>query len=109
MRKTIIGALGILMTILITIGCTQNSRVRLLGASSTFNLPPGQKLISCSWKDDEDLWYLSRPFQKGENPVTLQYQQKSSWGTRNGILYIKESLADTAKVALVQNGISKKK
>jgi len=98
MKKAIIGALGILFVVIITVltGCTDNERVKM-GGSATFNLPAGQKLISCTWKNEADLWYLVRPFEKGEKPTTLEFCQKSSWGTRSGTLYIVESLPETSK------------
>ena len=106
MRKAIIGAFGILMVVIITAvtGCTDNQRVKM-GGSATVNIEPGQKVLSCTWKEGTDLWYLTRPFEKGEQPTTLQFQQKSSLGIRNGTLYLKESLLDIAKVASVQNDL----
>ncbi len=61
------------------IGCTENSRAKSFGGTATLNLPPNQKLVVVTWKDD-DLWYLTRPMKDNETPETYAFQEKSSWG-----------------------------
>ena len=71
-------------------GCTQNQRARALGGKETVEIPKGQKLVNCSWKDN-DLWILSRPMREGEEAETWSYKAKSSFGLLEGEVILKES------------------
>lgn len=48
-------------------GCTSQSRAKSMGGSMTLKLDPGQKLEEITWKDDNNLWYLTRPMRERMN------------------------------------------
>lgn len=73
------------------LGCTQQERARQLGGTATIDLPKGQKLVSVSWKGEDDLWYLTRPMRDEEQPETHEYIESHSWGYKSGKVIFKES------------------
>lgn len=72
------------------LACTNNQSARSLGGETTVNLPRGQRIVLATWKDS-NLWYLTRPLQEGEEPVTYTFQESSSWGVVEGTVYFVES------------------
>lgn len=93
MKKSIGGILFLscILTafVLIGIGCTKNQRVKHFGGTATIELPVGQKLVHCTWKD-ANLWYLTRPMAKGDTAITYTFQEKSNLGIVQGTYIIKE-------------------
>lgn len=84
-----------LLTILVLLGtivisCTEQSRARSFGGSSTVNLPKGIKLINVTWKENS-LWYLGRKMRDDEKPETYQLQEDSSLGLIQGTVTLNES------------------
>jgi hypothetical protein len=72
--------------------CSSNNMAKNFGGTMTVNLPPGQKLVTATWKDDE-FWYLARPMRLGEVPETSTFQEKSSAGLVEGkVILIEHSL-----------------
>jgi hypothetical protein len=91
--KLKVGILGFVLSVLtvsLLVSCTDNQSARTWGGETTVNLPRGQHIILATWKDD-DLWYLTRPLQEGEEPVTYTFQESSSWGMMEGTVYFVES------------------
>lgn len=64
---------------------------RSFGGDITLELEPNQKLELITWKDDDSLWYLTRPMREDEEPETHVYQQSSEWGVFEGTVTIIES------------------
>lgn len=71
------------------IGC-ENSIVRNFGGKMIIDLPPGEKLIEVTWKND-DLWYLTRPMRQGEVVESYTFQEKSTYGNFEGSVILKET------------------
>lgn len=82
--------LAILILAAMLIGCTDNQRARSAGGAMTVTLPPGQKLVNATWKN-EQLWYLTRPAFVTESPETLTFKEKSSFGLMEGSVLFKET------------------
>jgi hypothetical protein len=94
MKKSIGGILFLscCLTAFILIGitsCTKNQRVKKFGGTATIELPIGQKLIHCTWKD-ANLWYLTRPMTKTDTAEIYTFQEKSNLGIVQGAYIIKE-------------------
>lgn len=66
-----------LAAILLLASCTAQQRARSYGGTLEINLPPSTKLVSATWKDTADLWYLHRPMRAGEIPEISTFQQEN--------------------------------
>ena len=85
MKKIILLAImGLCLT-----GC-QNT-TKNFGGSMTIELPKGQKLEEITWKDDTDLWYLTRPMREDEIAETHTFQESSEFGVLEGTVTIIET------------------
>ena len=89
MKKKIITGLCVLSTICMLTGC--QSATRSMGGNTTINLEPNQKLELITWKDDDSLWYLTRPMREDEKPETFTFQEDSNLGIIEGKVIFKES------------------
>jgi len=78
---------------LLLAGCTENERARSFGGSADVRLPPGQKLVTATWKENAALWLLTRPARPGEEPEVLTFQESSSYGLVEGTVRIHERAA----------------
>ena len=87
MKKNILWIASILI---ISVSCTENSRVKNFGGEGTINLPKGRKLINITWKEDQ-IWYLTRPMNSNDTAETYQFHEESSWGAVEGTYNIVES------------------
>jgi hypothetical protein len=91
--KKIIGISLMVIAVLIFVStlssCTKNQRVKRFGGSATIELPAGQKLIHCTWKD-ANLWYLTRPMNQKDSAEVYTFQEKSNFGMVEGTYIIKE-------------------
>lgn len=81
--------IAVLIFVSIVTSCTKNQRVKQFGGKATIELPVGQKLVHCTWKD-ANLWYLTRPMKEGETAETYTFQEKSNFGMVEGTYLIKE-------------------
>lgn len=79
-----------LTVILIFILCGCNATARSFGGDITITLEPNQKLELITWKDDDSLWYLTRPMREDEEAETHVYQQDSEFGIFEGTVTIVE-------------------
>lgn len=61
------------------------------GGSYTIELPAGQKLEEITWKDGDDLWYLTRPMTEDDIAETHTFQQSTNTGLFEGTVTIIES------------------
>ena len=83
--------LVVLLLVVSLASCTDNSRAKSWGGEAHIILPPGQKLVNATWKDDE-LWYLTRLMKEDETPENYTFQEKSSWGMLEGTVTISETV-----------------
>lgn len=87
MKKLLL--LATLATICLT-SCTQQERAKDWGGNATIELPKGQKLITCTFKD-HDIWYLTRPMTSKDSAESYMFGESSSWGIFQGTVTITES------------------
>jgi hypothetical protein len=69
--KTIIGFLSIM----VLASCTNNQMAKSFGGNLTIELPTGQKLVTVTWKDESDIWYLTRPMRSIDTPEIYTLKQ----------------------------------
>lgn len=83
--KRLLIVLGFILVfaLLASTGCTENQMAKNFGGTMKIDVPPGNKLINATWKDAE-LWYLYRPFETGETPTVITFQEKSQYGMNEG-------------------------
>jgi len=89
MRKAIIGAMGIIMAIIVLLlsGCQKSEDATQTPITSTVYLNPGQKLVSCGWKDSRgEVWYLTRPMGAEEKATEYEYRNED----QSRLIIIKE-------------------
>ena len=89
MKKKIITGLCVLSTICMLTGC--QSATKSMGGNTTINLEPNQKLELITWKEDDSLWYLTRPVRVDEEAETHIYQQSSEFHIFEGTVTIIET------------------
>ena len=70
--------------------CTENSRVKNWGGDGVLTLPPNQKLVNITWKENQ-IWYLTRPMTQSDSVQTYTFHEESSWGVIEGTYNIIES------------------
>lgn len=73
------------------VGCTAQQNAKHWGGIATEDLPPGQKLIGATWEQD-NLWYVTRPFHAGEKPETITLIESSSYGLFQGKIVVHEQV-----------------
>jgi hypothetical protein len=78
------------LTIMTTISCTQNSRVKNFGGTGNIILEPNKKLINVTWKNEE-LWILTKTMQATDVAEQYQFSEKSSFGLVEGNYIISET------------------
>lgn len=81
---SVVAAAGIMIS-----GCTQNQRARSWGGTAEQKLPPGQKLVTATWKMDH-LWLLTRPMKTNETAEVYTFAESSSFGLVEGKVIIRE-------------------
>lgn len=70
--------------------CSSNYRAREWGGKTTVNLPQDRKLMMITWKDN-NLWYLHRAMTAEEGPESYTFQESSSLGVSEGVVFINET------------------
>jgi hypothetical protein len=88
MKKKRILLFGVL-SVLLFVSCTQNSRARNFGGTANIELPKGEKLVTVTWKGEE-IWYLTRPMSDNDVAETYTFNESSSWGIMEGKVIISE-------------------
>lgn len=85
-------SIGLLVLIAVVLGsaCNSNTRARQFGGTTTVQLPPGKKLVTATWKEGNDLWYVLRDAKQDEKPETLEFVESSAWGMLNGKVILVE-------------------
>lgn len=88
MKKTIF-ALIVCASFALT-SCTENQKAKNYGGTAHLNLPPNEKLLNVTWKEN-DLWYLTRPMTPADSAITYQFREESDYGVWEGTYIIKET------------------
>lgn len=78
-----------LFSVFMLTGC--NSIAKNFGGNITIKLKPGEKLEEITWKDDDSLWYLTRPMRDDEKAETHIFKQDSNFGVIEGSVTVIES------------------
>lgn len=73
----------VLLSMLAVFSCTEQSRARSFGGKMTITLPPGEKLLSATWKGS-DLFYLTEPMDSAYTPTIKKFVENSSFGMIEG-------------------------
>lgn len=87
--KKFIAILMICATLLACTAC--NYGARMFGGSMTMELPANQKLEFVTWKDDADLWILTKPMTADDVAETYIFQESSNLGILEGTVTIVET------------------
>lgn len=90
MKTKLIIFLAVLAMTLGLTGCTEQTMTKSFGGDMTIELEPGEKLEEITWKDDDSLWYLTRPMREDEEPETHVFKESSAWGVLEGNVTIVE-------------------
>ena len=93
-KKLLVGAL-LLGSLIGTTGCNQMV-TRNFGGEMTIDLPKDTKLEMITWKDDDSLWYLTRPMTETDIAESYKFQQQSEFGLFEGTVYIQEYKSPTS-------------
>lgn len=88
MKKLIIA--GMVFLSLSLTGC-DNYSAKQFGGTMTVELPKGQKLVNATWKNDADLWYLTKPMTEKDVAETYEFIEDSTLGIAEGKVIFKES------------------
>lgn len=83
-------SITILVVCLTIFICCDNSLTRTFGGTMTFKLPSNQKLINVTWKND-NIWYLTRQFERGDTVQIYKFTEKSVLGALEGEVTIIET------------------
>lgn len=89
-KKKLIAILLGAMSVLNLCGC-QQTMARKFGGDMTIELEPNQKLEMITWKDNDALWYLTRPMTEDDVAETHTFQTDTTWGIFEGTVTIVES------------------
>lgn len=73
--------------------CSGQGRARNWGGEMTITLDPGVKLEEITWKDDDTLWYVTRPMREDEFAETHVFQADTVFGVFEGEITIVEQEA----------------
>ncbi len=81
----------ILLVILtsVLLSCTENQRAKKFGGEFTINLPPNQKLVNATWKE-QNLWYLTEPMDSDYKPKDKLFKEESNFGVMEGTVIFHE-------------------
>lgn len=83
--------LGILLVMsLVLSACNGQYMAKNWGSTYTIDLDPGYKLVEITWKDEDNLWYLVRPFEEGEEPTEYLFKEESAYDIIEGTVKIIE-------------------
>ena len=87
-------AVAIIATLLFIFrACSAQGRARNYGGEMTITLDPGVKLEEITWKDDDNLWYLTRPMREDEHAETHVFEADTVFGVFEGKITIIEQEA----------------
>ena len=75
-------------------GCEQ-TMTRTFGGDMVIELEPNEKLEHITWKDDDSLWYMTKPMTENDIAETHLFQQSSLFGVFEGTVTIVETKEET--------------
>ena len=85
----------ILFVAMITLAsCSDQERAKYYGGNTTIDLPKGEKLVTVTWKDEADIWYLTKPMTVNDSAETYTFHQSKGdivSFTGNGTITLIES------------------
>lgn len=70
--------------------CNGQYMAKNWGSTYEINLDPGYRLVEITWKDEDNLWYLVRPFEEGEEPTEYLFREESAYDIIEGTVKIIE-------------------
>jgi hypothetical protein len=85
MRILLLGVIALLFAS----SCTENQKAKNYGGTAHLTLPPNEKLINVTWKDN-DLWYVTRPMVAGDTATVYNFREESDYGVWEGQYIITE-------------------
>lgn len=94
MRKVLVAITAIIVASILLMACSDQERAKYYGGSATIDLPKGEKLVTVTWKDNADIWYLTRPMTPKDSAETYYFRQSKGdiiSFTGDGLLTIVES------------------
>lgn len=84
--------LAVMMGLSLCFGITGCQAItKNFGGEMTIELEPNVKLEEITWKDDDSLWYLTRPMTEDDVAETHTFQQSNDFGVLEGTVTIIES------------------
>lgn len=81
MKKTLI----LISAVVLLSSCTENQRAKYFAGNQNIQLPANHILMNVTWKNNADIWILSKDTITG----ICYFNEKSSWGILNGRIQIK--------------------
>ena len=90
-KKSFIVVALVIVLLIIMVACSKQAMVRNFGGSMTIDLPPNQKLEMITWKDEDSLWYLTKPMLNTDVAEVHTFQQDSKFGVFEGTVTIVET------------------
>lgn len=90
MKKRIVLLLMIFSSMIFFGGCTPNTLTKEFGGKMIVELEPGNKLEEITWKDDANLWILTRPMREDEKAETHTFYESSEFHVFEGEITIIE-------------------
>lgn len=76
---------------LLAVGCTDKDLSKSYGGTTTIKLPVNKKLITATWKEGNNIWYLVRERKSGEQPETHEFIESSNLGIFEGKVIFQET------------------
>lgn len=69
----------LLLVMMMTTACTEQSMTRNFGGKMNIKLPKGERLLTATWKDS-NLFYLTEPMDSDYVPKNKKFVESSSFG-----------------------------
>src|SRR5882672_4941694 len=95
-RRSRLGVLLVLLTVLIISSCTDNTMAKSFGGTEIIKLPIDTKFQNITWKGDE-IWYVTRKMRAEEKSEVYKFHEKSKFGMLESTIIIKESKTKVIK------------
>ena len=91
MKKKLICIICMMLILSIALSaCNGQYMAKNWGSTYEINLEPGYRLVEITWKDEDNLWYLVRPFEEGEEPTEYLFKEESAYDIIEGTVKIIE-------------------
>lgn len=90
MKFGVIEVLLVFVAGMLVVGCSANERARAFGGTSKVELANNRKLVNITWKDEGNLWILTRERRSNEPIDTYEFKENSGFGLVQGTVIIEE-------------------